>query len=138
VWKKNFLHSWHFTDNQFVFAASQLRLTTSDFVFKLNACGHSTYVPSSVTREWFCHLQFLLALASAVILRFESHWIFDILLSQIPDSPNLKGEVPILISRRHWIPISSPPMTRRNTVEVLEPASTRPNYTRLSRSSDIA
>jgi hypothetical protein len=39
--------------------------------FQLNPCGHSPYVTSCLTRGWVCHLQFLLALASAVILRSE-------------------------------------------------------------------
>jgi hypothetical protein len=44
----------------------------------------------------------LLGLASAVILRFESQGIYDhILLSQIRDSPNLEGQVPVFISPRH-------------------------------------
>jgi hypothetical protein len=55
-------------------------------------------------------------------------------LSQIQDSHNLEGQVPIFISRRNrvgqlyprdWVPFSSPPTTRRATVEVFEPASTR-------------
>jgi hypothetical protein len=84
---------------------------------------------------WVCRLQLLLALVSAVILRSESHGTHDhILLSQIRDSPNLEGEVPVFISPRNrvaqlylqvWVPFSSPPTTRRDTIEVFEPASTR-------------
>jgi hypothetical protein len=48
-----------------------------------------------------------------------------ILLSQIQDSPNLEGQVPVCISASHWIPFSSPPTTRRPTVEAFESASTR-------------
>jgi hypothetical protein len=69
-----------------------------------------------------CRLQLLLVLASAVILRSESRATHDhILLSQIRDSPNLEGQVPVFISPRHrvagykprhWGPFSSPPMTR--------------------------
>jgi hypothetical protein len=62
-----------------------------------------------------CILQLLLALTSAVILRFESHRIEDhILLSHIRDFPNLEGQVPVFISlpgtgwpiytARHWVP----------------------------------
>jgi hypothetical protein len=40
--------------------------------FQLNTCGHSPHVTSSLTRGWVCHLQPLLALASAVILGYES------------------------------------------------------------------
>jgi hypothetical protein len=38
---------------------------------------------------------------------------------------NLEGQVPVFISPRHWVPFSSPPTTRRATVEVFELASTR-------------
>jgi hypothetical protein len=71
-----------------------------------------------------CRLQLLLALASAVVLGSQSRGIRDhILLSQIRDSPNLEGQVSP--RNRHWLPFSSPPTTRRATVEVFEPASTR-------------
>jgi hypothetical protein len=75
----------------------------------------------------------LLALAIAVILRSESRGTHDhILLSQIQDSPKLEGQAPVFISPRntvarlyprHWVPFSSPPTTRRATVEVSDPAS---------------
>jgi hypothetical protein len=52
-------------------------------------------------RGWICHLQMLLALASTVILRSESGWTHDhILLSQIQDSPNLEGQVPVFMYPR--------------------------------------
>jgi hypothetical protein len=86
-------------------------------------------------RGWACHLKLLLALASAVILASESPMTHDhILLSQIRDSPNLKYQVPVFMSPgtgwpdyipRHWIPFSSTPTTRRATVKVFEPVSTR-------------
>jgi hypothetical protein len=48
-----------------------------------------------------CSLQLLLVLASAVILRSEPRETHDhILLSQIGDSPNLEGQVPVFISLR--------------------------------------
>jgi hypothetical protein len=34
------------------------------------------------------------------------------------DSPNLEGQVPVLMSPGHWVPFSSPLTTRRATVEV--------------------
>jgi hypothetical protein len=43
-----------------------------DPFFQLNPCGHSSYVISLLTRGWVCHLQLLLALASAVNLSSES------------------------------------------------------------------
>jgi hypothetical protein len=82
---------------------------------------------SSLTRGRVCRLPLLLALVSAVILGS------DILLSQIRDSPNLEGEVPVFISPRNsvaqlyprqWVPFSSPRMARRARVEVFELAST--------------
>jgi hypothetical protein len=55
----------------------------------------------SLTRRRICRLQLLLVLASAVILGPESHWTHDyILLSQIRDSSNLEGQVPVFISPR--------------------------------------
>jgi hypothetical protein len=95
------LCDWRFTANQFVLVPSPLRLTTDNF-FQLNPCGHSPYVTSSVTGRWVCHLQLLLVLASAVILMSESRRSHDhMLLSQIRDSPNLEGQVPVFISPRN-------------------------------------
>jgi hypothetical protein len=53
-----------------------------------------------------CHLQLQLALASAAILRSESHSTYEhtsILLSQIQDSPNLEGQVPLFLSFRNKV-----------------------------------
>jgi hypothetical protein len=72
--------------------------------FQLNTCFHSLYVTSSLTRGWVSRLQLQLALASAVIPRSESRETHDrILLSQIRDSPNLEGQVPIFISSRNRV-----------------------------------
>jgi hypothetical protein len=65
------LYDWRFTANQFVLATSYLRLTTTN-IFQLNTCGYSPYVTTSLARGWVCHLQLLLVLASAVILRSDS------------------------------------------------------------------
>jgi hypothetical protein len=130
------LYDWRFTAKRFVLVTRPLRLTTSNYIFQLNTCGYSPYVTTSLTRGWVRCLQLLLVLASAVILRSESRGNHDhILLSQIPDSPNLEGQVPVFISRRnrvaqlytprHWVPFSSPPSTRTVTVEVFDPASTQ-------------
>jgi hypothetical protein len=128
------LYDWQFTVNQFVLATSPLRLMTSKFIFQLNTCRYSPYVTSCLTRGWVCRLQLLLVLANAVILRSESRGTHDhILLSQIRDSPNLKGQVPVIITPRtgwpgytprHWVPFSSPPTNSRATVEVFDPGST--------------
>jgi hypothetical protein len=53
---------------------------------------------------WVCSLQLLLVLASAVILRSDSCGIRDhMLLSQIRDSPNQAGQVPLFISPRNRV-----------------------------------
>jgi hypothetical protein len=86
-------------------APSPLRFTPINF-FKLNPCGHSPCVTPSVTRGWVCRLQSLLIFASAVILGpgSGSRGTHDnILLSQIRDSYNLEGQVPIFISRRNRV-----------------------------------
>jgi hypothetical protein len=81
--------------------------------FQLNICGYSPHVTSSLTRGWVCHLQFLLILASAVILRSESRRNHDhILLSQIETPPTWRVRSPYLYSPgigwpgytpRHWL-----------------------------------
>jgi hypothetical protein len=103
------LYNGRFTSNQFVLATSPLRPTTSNFIFQLNTCGYSPYVTSSLTRGWICHLQLLLVLASAVLLRSQSRGTHDhILLFQIRDSPNLEGQVPVFISPRSRVAQLSP------------------------------
>jgi hypothetical protein len=103
-WQRELLYGWRFTANQFVLATSPLRFTTSNFIFELNTCGYSSYVTSSLTRGWVCRLQFLLVFASAVILTSESRGAHDhILLTQIRDSPNLEGQVPVFISPRNRV-----------------------------------
>jgi hypothetical protein len=73
-------------------------------IFQMNTCSHNSYVTSSLTRGWICRLQLLLGLASAVILRSEPRGTHDhILLSQIRDSPNLEGQVPVFISPRNRV-----------------------------------
>jgi hypothetical protein len=92
-----------FTANQFVLATNPLRLTMGDF-FQLNFWRHSPYMTSGLTRGWVCYLQLLLALASSVILRSESRGTHNhILLSQVRESPNLEGQVPVFISRRNRV-----------------------------------
>jgi hypothetical protein len=55
----------------------------------------------SLTREWDCRLQMLLVLASAARLGSEFRGTHDHrLLSQIRDSPNLEGQVPVFRSPR--------------------------------------
>jgi hypothetical protein len=90
----------------------------------------------------------VLVVASAVIRGSESLGAHDhILLTLIRDSPNLEGRVPSLYppgtrrpgyTRRHWVPFSSPPVTRRATVEVFERASTRAAPTAYPHSCSLA
>jgi hypothetical protein len=55
-------------------------------------------------RGWVCCLQLLMVLASAVILGSESRGTHDdILLSQIRDSPNMKGHALVFISPRNRV-----------------------------------
>jgi hypothetical protein len=89
------LHDWRFTANQFVLSTIPLRLKT---------CGQCPYGTFSPTRGWVCRLELLLALASAVILRSESHGTHDTLLSHIRDPHNMEGQVPIFISPRNMVP----------------------------------
>jgi hypothetical protein len=98
------LYDWRFTANHFDLAPCPLRLTTSNFIFQMNTCGHSLHVTSSLTRGWVCSLQLLLVLASSVILRSESRGTHDhVLLFQFRDSPNLQGQVPVFISPRNTV-----------------------------------
>jgi hypothetical protein len=70
-----------------------------------NPCDHSPYViTSSLMKGRACRLQLLLALASAGILGSEPRGTHGhILLSQILDSPNLEGQVPVFISPRNKV-----------------------------------
>jgi hypothetical protein len=101
--------------------------------FQLNTCGYIPCLTSSLTRRWMCCLQLLLVLASAVNPGSKSRGA-HILLSQIQDSTNLEGQIAVFISHRnrmaqlyprHRVPCSSPPTTRRATVEVFESSSMR-------------
>jgi hypothetical protein len=88
-----------------------------------------------LNKRLLCLLQLSLALASAVTLGSESRWTLDIVLSKVRVSPNLEGQVPVYINPpgtgwpsytpRYWVSFSSLPTTRRATVEVSKPASTR-------------
>jgi hypothetical protein len=81
-----------------------LRPTTRIVIFQLNTLGYSPYVTSFLKRGWVCRLQFLLTLASAVILSSESRGTHDhILLSRIRDSPNREGQVPVFIFPRNRV-----------------------------------
>jgi hypothetical protein len=88
-----------------------------------------------MTTGWVSRIKWLLVLASAIILRSESCGTHDhILLSQIRYSPTWRAKIPYLYpprtgwagyTPRHWVAFSSPPTTRRATVEVFDTTSTR-------------
>jgi hypothetical protein len=74
------------------------------FFFQLSTCGHNPYVTSSLTRGRVCRLRLLLALASAVILKYESRGPHDrFRVSQIRDCPNLEGQASVSISCRNRV-----------------------------------
>jgi hypothetical protein len=93
----------------------------------MNTCGSSPYVTSSLTRGWVCRLHLLLVLASAPILRSGYCLRFETPPTWRTRSPYLypPGTGWPRYTPRHWVPFSSPPITRRVTVEVFDPASTR-------------
>jgi predicted solute-binding protein len=70
----------------------------NNFVCQLTTCGYRPYVTSSLTKGWVCRLQLLMVLASAVIPLSEPRGSrHHILLSQIWDTLNLDGQVPVFI-----------------------------------------
>jgi hypothetical protein len=63
-----------------------------------------TIAVTVLTRGWVCILQLLLALTSAVILRSEFRRAHDhILPSQIRNSRNLEGQLPVFITPRNRV-----------------------------------
>jgi hypothetical protein len=84
--------------------------THDQYFFRLNIFGHSLYVTSSLMRRRVCHLQLLLVLASAVILRSDSSGTHDhVLLSQIRDYPQPGGPGPrIYIPQEQGCPVITP------------------------------
>jgi hypothetical protein len=115
-------------------ATNPLRLTTRNFIIQLNTYGYSPYVTCSLTRGWavvynccwsspaqaFSGQSPAGLMTTFYCLRFEipptwrtrSPYLY-------PSETGWPGYTP-----RHWVPFSSPP-TRRATVEVINPASTR-------------
>jgi hypothetical protein len=111
----------------------QLLFLLEIFFRQLRVCY---FVATSLKRGRVCNLLLLLVLASAVQLGSESRGTQDrILLSQFLRLPQPGGPGPRIyvpqeqggpdIPPRHWIPFPSPLTTRRATVEVFYPASTR-------------
>jgi hypothetical protein len=113
--------------------------THDQYFFQLNTCGHSPYVTSSLTGGWVCHLQLLPVLASAVILRSESRGTHDyILLSQIRDSPNLEGQIPVFIFYSNRVARLYPPGTGFPFRGLLRLAGLRWRYWTTSRKITLA
>jgi hypothetical protein len=119
------LYHWRFTANQFVLTPSPFKPTTSIGFFRLNTCGYSPYVTSSLTRGWICRFQLMLALASAVIVGSESRETHDCL--RFDTHPTWRARSPYLYppgtgwpgyTPRYWVPFSSSPSPHRATVEV--------------------
>jgi hypothetical protein len=129
------LYDWRFTANQFVLATSPLRLTTSNFIFQLNICAYNLYVTSSLKEDgsvvYNCYLsspvQPILGPSPAGLmttfycLRFEAPPTWRARFPYLyPTGTGWPGYTP-----RHWVPFSSPPTTRRATVQVSDHASTQ-------------
>jgi hypothetical protein len=115
---------------------------TTNFSFSLKFsldCWRVCYfVAASLTRGRVCNLLLLLILANAVTLGSESRVTQDhILLFQFLRLPQPGGPGPrinilqkqggTVIPPGHWVPFPSHLTTRRATVEVFFPASTRDN-----------
>jgi hypothetical protein len=106
-------------------ATSPLRLTTSNFIFQLNTCGHSPYVTFSLTRGRVCWsspaqsvsgpspvelmtIFYCLRFKTPSTWRTRSPYLY-------PPETEWPGYTP-----RHWVHFS----TRRATVDVFDSAST--------------
>jgi hypothetical protein len=129
------LYDWRFTANQSCLATIPFETHDHILFYQLHICDYSPYVTSPLTKRMGLSFTIAAGLASGVILMSESRGTHDqLLLSQIRDSPNLDGQIPVFISPRNRVSrlypqtlglFSSPPTTRRVTVEVFDPASTR-------------
>jgi hypothetical protein len=130
------VYDGRFTTNLFVLATSPLRLKTGNFFFQMNTYGYCPHVTSSLTRGWVPLLQLLLRThqrkLSQVRVQRDSWPHFTVSDSRLP--PTSRTRSPYLYptgtgwpgyTPRHWVSFSSPPTTRRATVEVFDPASTR-------------
>jgi hypothetical protein len=115
-------HSYITTDGQSAslsWCQAPIWVTRPDFYYvrQLRVCRCGA---SSLTGRRVCRLQLLVYLTSAVILGSESRGSRGhILLSQIRDSRNPEGQVPVFLSPRTRVTLNLA------TVEVFQPASTR-------------
>jgi hypothetical protein len=110
-------------------------LETTSIFFQLNTCGCSPNVTSRLTRGWVCRLQLLLvSLAQSLSGPSPQNLLphFTVSNSRLPQSGRPRPRILYPPGRgwpgykpRHWVPFSSPPTTRRTTVEVFDPATKR-------------
>jgi hypothetical protein len=126
------LYHWRFTADQFVLATSPLRPTTGMFIFQLNTCGYSPYVTSFWREDGpvVCICCWSSPAQSFSDPRPRDSWPY--FTASILSLPQPGVPVPCICSpgwpgytSRHWVHFSSPPTTRRSTVELFDPASTR-------------
>jgi hypothetical protein len=108
-----------------------------DFCYCQTVAGLLCVAPSlpRAPRGRVCRLQLLMTSHNTVILGFESRAIHEhILLYQIRTSPTWRARSLYIYpagrgwanyTPRHWVSYPSPLTTRRDAVEVFEPASTR-------------
>jgi hypothetical protein len=106
--------------------AESLETHGQNFFSQLNTWGNSPYITFSLTRGWVCHIQLLLALASAVILGSESRGTRDhILLSQIRDFPFCRL---LRLAGLRWKYSTSPPHGNTESESEFEAESESESY----------
>jgi hypothetical protein len=113
--------------NQFVLATCPLRLTTINFFFQLNACSHTAYLTSSLTRMGLlltvapgpCHCS-----RSQVRVAQDSIPRFTVSDSRLPQTGGPGNRIYIPQEQGGPVPFASPPTTHTATVEVFNPAAT--------------
>jgi hypothetical protein len=122
------LYDWRFTASQFVLATSPLRLTTSNFIFQLNACGYSPYVTSSPMRGLVFVYNCCRSSPAQSFSDPSPAGLMTTFYCLIRNSPTWRARFPYFYpsgtgwpcyTSRHWVPLSSPSTFRRVTVEVL-------------------
>jgi hypothetical protein len=134
------LCNWRFIADQFVLATSPLRPKIIILIFQLNTCGIGRYV-APLWREdgsvvycccWSSPAQSFSGPIPAGLMT-----TFYCVTFETP--PTWRARSPYLYppgtgwpgyTSSHWDPFSSPPTTRRATVEVFESVSTRDSFAR--------
>jgi hypothetical protein len=128
--QSNYIHcnSWPSSDHWPSLANFKSKLSKSNLCYDRRSVGQSVLVssprPVASLLKWDALSDERMGVSFTIIAgprQCNHSRVHDnILLSQIRDSPNLDGQVPVFISPRHWVPFSSPPTTRRATVEIFE------------------